>query len=132
MKAARAPEGRFHHDGQTALYASLSPQGAGVALDYYLRADDDPRTMTELHLQSDRIIDATDPEIAQLIGFEISDTIVRWQNDRKVNLIPKTWKVSDTLRGIDADGMIFRSNQRPNLQNIVFFIGIPMTQRPLL
>ncbi|MBB3992610.1 hypothetical protein GGR95_000229 [Sulfitobacter undariae] len=28
---AKAPEGRFHHSGQAAAYASLSAQGAAIA-----------------------------------------------------------------------------------------------------
>jgi len=63
LSAARAREGRFHRSGQKALYASLTAQGAGVALVYYLR-DDAPQTMVTMQLQSKRIVDATDPQIA--------------------------------------------------------------------
>ena len=35
MIAAQAPEGRFHHSGQVAAYASLSAEGAFVAMRRY-------------------------------------------------------------------------------------------------
>jgi hypothetical protein len=36
VEPARAPEGRFHHSGQIAAYASLSAEGASVAIQRYL------------------------------------------------------------------------------------------------
>lgn len=121
LQAARAPEGRFHYNGQSALYASLSPTGAGVAVGYYLQPNDPPRIITELHLVSDRIIDASDAETARQIGFGIADTTWRWQIDREAKVAARTWNVSDKLRDLDADGMIFRSNQRPDLHHIALF-----------
>lgn len=121
LKAARAPEGRFHHDGQRALYASLSAEGAGVALGYYLRPDDAARSMVQLQLHSDQLVDLTDPKDACRLGFEISDTTWRWQNDCKAGNAPRTWTVSDYLRAMDAHGLVFRSSQKTNLHHIVLF-----------
>jgi RES domain-containing protein len=120
LSAARAPEGRFHRSGQKALYASLTAQGAGVALGYYLR-DDAPQTMVTMQLQSKRIVDATDPQIASQLGFDIADTAWPWQDDRRENICPRTWTVSDRAREIGADGMNLRSSQRPHLHHIVLF-----------
>tara|TARA_B110000908_G_scaffold121530_1_gene142478 strand:- start:161 stop:565 length:405 start_codon:yes stop_codon:yes gene_type:complete len=106
LSAARAPEGRFHRSGQKALYVSLTAHGAGVALGYYLRVVA-PRTMVTMQLRSKRIVDATDPQIASQLGFDIADTAWPWQDDRRENICPRTWTVIDRAREIGADVMNF-------------------------
>ncbi len=55
--AASAPEGRFLHSGQAALYASLTPEGCRVAIWRYVAPDDPPRLIHPLHLMVERVID---------------------------------------------------------------------------
>ena len=62
---ASAPEGRFHQSGQTALYASLTPEGCRVAINRYVRPDDPPRFIHPLHFKADRVIDMSGkPELS--------------------------------------------------------------------
>lgn len=50
-QVARAPEGRFHHNGQTAIYTSLTPQGARIAIAAYIKAIDPPRLLVPLEVE---------------------------------------------------------------------------------
>ncbi|NJM81328.1 MAG: hypothetical protein HC844_01540 [Tabrizicola sp.] len=40
LDGVKSPEGRYHHDGQAALYMSTSPAFARLAIDRYLRPGD--------------------------------------------------------------------------------------------
>ena len=54
---ASAPEGRFHHSGQPALYASLTPEGCRVAIRRYLAPTDPSRLIHPLRFNAERVID---------------------------------------------------------------------------
>ena len=56
MIAAQAPEGRFHHSGQVAAYASLSAEGAFVAMRRYFD-DGINRVLIPMWLKTDRVAD---------------------------------------------------------------------------
>ena len=62
---AQAPEGRFHHSGQRAIYTSLNPEGAGVAIRRYLADNDRSRAIVKLHVEALRILDLRGPARAQ-------------------------------------------------------------------
>lgn len=53
---ATASEGRFHHSGQKAAYASLSIEGTAVAIKRYLR-DGVPRVLVPMWLDATSIAD---------------------------------------------------------------------------
>ena len=50
LQGARSPEGRFHHDGEPALYMSSRPDWALKAVEAYLRPGDPPRVTVPLAL----------------------------------------------------------------------------------
>lgn len=56
---AKAPEGRFHHSGQVAAYASLTEEGAAVAIQRYL-GDGIVRALIPMWLDAERVIDERD------------------------------------------------------------------------
>jgi hypothetical protein len=107
---ASAPEGRFHHSGQTALYASLTPEGCRVAIRRYIAPDDPPRLIHPLHLKAERVIDMTGrPELG-----------IVWQDLRESGPSP-TWVISDRLRAEGWQAMLYSSRSRPDLTHIVAF-----------
>jgi RES domain-containing protein len=115
LGAARAPEGRFHHSGQRALYASLSPEGAGVAIDRYVREEPQvARVIVPLRVRLSRVRDLRaepSPERASVV----------WQEDRKAGVPSPTWSYSDAARDAGAEAMIYLSRSRPDLAHIVLF-----------
>lgn len=107
---ASAPEGRFHHSGQTALYASLTPEGCRVAIRRYLRTDDPPRVIHPLRFAAVRVIDMSGRHELSII----------WQDLRTEGPSP-TWAVSDRLRTEGWQAMLYSSRSRPDLTHIVIF-----------
>lgn len=111
---ARAPEGRFHHSGQRALYASLSAEGAGVAIARYVADTDPPRIIQPLAARLSAVRDLRaepDPARASVV----------WQDGRATGLPSPTWAFSDAARAAGAEAMIYLSRSRPDLAHIVLF-----------
>ena len=107
---AFAPEGRFHHSGQAALYASLTPEGCRVAIQRYVAHDDPPRLIHPLHLEAKRVIDMSGRP----------DLSIVWQDLRESGPSP-TWAISDRLRAEGWQAMLYSSRSRPDLTHIVVF-----------
>ncbi|MEX0502888.1 RES family NAD+ phosphorylase [Alphaproteobacteria bacterium LSUCC0719] len=110
MIAAQAPEGRFHHSGQVAAYASLSAEGAVVAMRRYLD-DGINRVLVPMWLKSDHVVD----QRGNL------DASVVWQDDRAAGKVSPTWAFSDAARDVDAQAMLYSSRSRPDLSHVVVF-----------
>ncbi|SOC05179.1 RES family NAD+ phosphorylase [Rhodobacter maris] len=109
---ARHPEGRFHHSGQTALYASLTAEGAGVAIARYLAPGDGPRVIVPLRVEAARIADHRGEPALSVI----------WQEDRAATGAPSpTWAFSDAARRAGAQGLLYSSRSRPELAHLVLF-----------
>ncbi|MEX0318680.1 MAG: RES family NAD+ phosphorylase [Ruegeria sp.] len=111
LSPARASEGRFHHSGQTALYASLTPEGAGVAIRRYVGADDPPRVILPLQVTNARLADLRGrPEVS-----------VIWQDLHAAGAPSPTWTFSDQARREGAQGLLYSSRSRPELSHLVLF-----------
>jgi hypothetical protein len=110
LAPASTPEGRFHHDGQVALYTSLSAEGCGVAIRRYLRPDDSPRDLVPLWVDLARVAD--------LRGQP--DLSVVWQ-DKSPGTASPTWAHSDKARADGAQGLVYSSRSRPDLGHLVLF-----------
>ncbi|WP_404712170.1 RES family NAD+ phosphorylase [Sphingomonas sp. MMS24-J13] len=108
--AARASEGRFHHSGQIAAYASLSAEGASVAIQRYL-SDGVERVLIPMWLTAGRVADAR----------EIPSASVVWQDLRKAGQVSPTWMFSDAARQAGAQAMLYSSRSRPDLSHVVVF-----------
>lgn len=110
-----SPEGRFHHDGQAALYASLSPEGTRVAIRRYLTDNDPRRLIYPLDVDAQRIADHRgDPALS-----------VIWQDERTAGLFATTWRYSDAARAAGAQGLLYSSCSRPDLTHLVLFDFAP-------
>lgn len=107
---ARAPEGRFHHGGQVAAYASLSAEGATVAIQRYLR-DGIRRHLIPMQLIADLIVDERDNVDARVV----------WQDIRAAGQWSPTWAISDAARNAGAQAMLYASRSRPDLSHVVVF-----------
>lgn len=107
---AAAPEGRFHHSGQVAVYASLSAEGATVAIRRYL-ADGVPRVLVPMWLDASAVVDIRDDRGPSII----------WQDVRAEGAWSPTWDFSDAARGKGAQAMLYASRTRPDLSHVVVF-----------
>ena len=107
---AYASEGRFHHSGQVAAYASLSAEGAAVAIKRYL-ADGVPRVLVPMWLDAEQVTDERGNQAASVI----------WQDIRSSGAIAPTWLVSDEARKRGALAMLYSSRSRPDLSHVVIF-----------
>lgn len=119
---ARHPEGRFHHSGQVALYASLCAEGAAVALRRYVRTADPPRVIVPLEIMTEAMDDlrgTPDQAAASVV----------WQDGRASGAPSPTWRFSDRSRAHGAQGLIYASRSRPDLSHLVLFEVSPATVR---
>lgn len=106
-----APEGRFHSAGQIALYASLSAEGAAVAIRRYVSACDPPRVLQRARVTGARLVDLRGQREASIVWQDIHDDTGR----------SPTWQFSDDARSKGADGLLYSSRSRPDLSHIVLF-----------
>jgi RES domain-containing protein len=111
LTAARAPEGRFHHSSQTAIYTSLTEYGCATAITRYLTPDDGPREIACLEIAADRLYDLRDEPAARMV----------WQDLRATGAASPTWAFSDKARAIGAQGMLYASRSHPELTHLVLF-----------
>lgn len=111
LAPARAPEGRFHHSGQFALYASLSAQGAGIAIRRYVTSKDAERTIQRFSVLGARLLDVRGNPQASIV----------WQDIQQTGAPSPTWAFSDAARQQGADGLIYSSRSRPDLSHLVLF-----------
>ncbi len=109
-KPASAPEGRFHHSGQIAAYASLSAEGATVAIRRYL-SDGVERVLVPMWLDAACVVDLRGEAAASIV----------WQELQAAGAPSPTWAYSDAARESGAQAMLYSSRTRPELSHIVIF-----------
>ncbi len=107
---AQAPEGRFHHSGQVAAYASLSVEGVEVAMRRYL-VDGVKRVLVPMWLASNQVADERGNPKASIV----------WQDICAAGNASPTWLFSDAARDTGADAMLYSSRSRPELSHVVVF-----------
>lgn len=105
-----SPEGRFHHSGQTAVYTSLSADGARVAVQRYL-GDGIARVLVPMWLDAPQTVDERGNTRASIV----------WQDMRQAGDPAPTWNISDAARRIGAQAMLYNSRSRPELSHVVVF-----------
>jgi RES domain len=107
---ATAPEGRFHHSGQIAAYASLTAEGAEVAIKRYL-TDNHKRMLVPMWLKAQAVADVRGDAAASVV----------WQDQRRSGAIASTWAISDAARKAGALALLYSSRSRPELSHVVVF-----------
>ena len=121
LAPARAPEGRFHHSGQVALYASLSAEGAGIAIRRYVAPGDPARVLQQYQILRARMMDVRGQSAASVV----------WQDQRAKGAPSSTWRFSDDARRKGLDGLLYSSRSRPELSHLVIFIEDPGLLHPI-
>lgn len=119
LDPAAGPEGRFHHDGQAALYLSETVEGVVVALATYRRPQDPPRVILPLDVSAGTLLDLRDAGVAESLGAAPGAASERWQETRRLGRHPASWALSDAARATGADGMLYASRKRPDLTPIL-------------
>lgn len=107
---ASAPEGRFHHSGQLAAYASLSAEGTTVAIQRYL-SDGIRRVLIPMWLAARSVADIRGNESASVV----------WQDVRSSGASSPTWDIADAARAAGAQAMLYSSRSQPDLSHVVVF-----------
>jgi RES domain-containing protein len=115
------PEGRFHHDGQPAFYASPTPETAAIAIDIYLRPGDADRLMVPLQLRDAKMADLRDLKTCAALGIDPKWPSVPWADERANGKPATSWRASDAVRASGADGMIYASRRAPERWHVVLF-----------
>lgn len=109
-----SPIGRFHHDGQTALYTSCTEEGAGIAIKRYLKPDEPARIIVPLHVNAERVYDIQKTDLSTRAS-------VVWQDCVEKGELAPTWDYSDAARKSGAQAMLYASRSRPDLTHLVLF-----------
>lgn len=121
LTPAHAPEGRFHRDGQRALYLSASPEGCIVATARYVTGDPAPRGIFPLDLQQAQIVDLHDGRATAALGIDTTHRACEWQDMRTQGLPAPTWDIADRVRALGLDGMLYASRSDPRKTHLTLF-----------
>ncbi|MEJ1996810.1 MAG: RES family NAD+ phosphorylase [Maritimibacter sp.] len=118
---ARAPEGRSHYNGQRALYLSATPEGAAIATKIYLRAGDPERAIYPLEVTNARVVDLRDPAATAYFDIDVTHRAAQWQKIRTEGKPSPTWAISDRVRELGLDGMLYSSRTDPSKTHLTLF-----------
>lgn len=121
LEGAASPEGRFHRDGQRAIYLSPSPWDAAFAVAPYLRPGDAPRVSVPLFLEQACLADLRDGDTCAALGLRGDETAIPWLPERARGLPATTWRASDAAREAGHDGMIYAARSAPERWHLVLF-----------
>ncbi|HWW24662.1 MAG TPA: RES family NAD+ phosphorylase [Caulobacter sp.] len=130
LDGAKSPEGRFHHDGQPALYLSPTADWAAAAIDVYRRAGDPPRSTVPLRVDHAKIVDLRKSSHCAALSIDAEDAAIPWRTQRSRGDRADSWKPAKAVRASDADGMIYTARSAPDRWHLVLFrwngLGGPM------
>lgn len=121
LRGAASPQGRYHHDEQSALYISPRPEWAWKAMERYIQPGDPERSVHPLLVGEARVVDVRDRELCLKLGIEPSDSDIPWEPQLANGIRPSTWSVSDAARRAGADGLIYTARTDPARWHLVLF-----------
>lgn len=121
LAPAAAPFGRWHTEGQKALYLSGTPEGCRVALKAYLRTDDPERGIYPLQVTDAQVADLRVPETRAAFNTSLEHIHAFWADLRAKGLQSPTWLTSNTARAAGLDGILTPSRSRPDLTHLTLF-----------
>jgi hypothetical protein len=121
VAGAKTPEGRYHHDGQSALYISPTPEYSRIAVDAYLQDGDPPRIIVPLFLGEARLIDVRLTAVQVALELDGTEAGKLWQPERLAGQPATSWIASDAARSTGADGMIYSARSEPSRWHVVLF-----------
>jgi hypothetical protein len=121
LNGVKSPEGRYHHDGQVALYMSPSPEYSRIALNAYLRDGDAPRLIVPLAVQNANLADLRQPDTQRALGLNGTEASVPWLPERAAGRPATSWIASDAARTAGYDGIIYAARSDATRWHIVLF-----------
>lgn len=121
LAPAGAPNGRWHHDGQNALYLSGSPEGCQVALRAYVKPTDPSRGIFPFQTRAARVVDLRSPPTREQLQVKLNDLHVFWANLHAAGKTSPTWELADRLRASGVNGVLTPSRSRPDLTHLTLF-----------
>ena len=121
LSPVRSPEGRSHYGGQRALYLSETPEGTQIATKIYRKPGDPPRGIFPLLVTGARVVDLRDDEATAALAIDTTHRASHWQDIRARGLPSPTWKISDRVRKLGLDGMLYASRSKPDLTHLTLF-----------
>lgn len=121
LTSVSSPEGRSHYDGQPTLYLSETAEGTAVAVKRYMQANDPTRIICPLLVTNAHIVDLRDTAACDTLGIDTSNRSTEWQSLRAKGLRSPTWDISDRVRALGLDGMLYASRTRPDLTHLTLF-----------
>lgn len=121
LEPARAPMGRWHHNGQPALYLSETPDGCRVATKAYHRNGDPIRNIYPLRVDNAHVIDLRQPVVRVELSITLADLHVFWADLNSLGETPITWLIGDQIRNTGASGILTPSRSRPDLTHLTLF-----------
>lgn len=121
LEPVRSPEGRSHYDGQRTMYLSETPEGCEIATKIYKRADDLPRGIFPISVKGACVVDLRDSDATAALEIDRTHRQAHWQKIRELGLPSPTWKISDRVRELGLDGMLYESRSKPSLTHLTLF-----------
>lgn len=121
LSPVQSPEGRSHYDGQRTMYLSETPEGCQIATRIYSQPDDPPRGIFPLTLTSANVADLRDPKACDALGIDTTHIQAHWQEIRAKGLPSPTWEISDRVRTLGLDGLLYASRSKPSLTHLTLF-----------
>jgi len=109
-----SPMGRFHYNGQNALYTSCTEEGASIAIKRYVNLGDPDRVIVPLQIKADSIYDIRTTNYSKKASVVWQDCVAKGEP-------APTWSYSDAVRKSGAQGMLYSSRSRPDLTHLVLF-----------
>ena len=121
LSSARAPEGRSHHSGQRALYLSATAEGTVVAVRRYMKPNDPERVIVAVRVIGERIVDLRDTKATAFFGIDTTHRAAEWQSIRDTGAPSPTWAISDRVRELGLQGMLYASRSDPAKTHLTLF-----------
>ena len=121
LDPAGAPMGRWHHNGQTALYLSETPDGCRVATRIYHSPEDPPRFIYPFRVENALVVDLRAAQVRSAFDVSLKDIHVFWRDLHADGQSSPTWALGDQIRSIGATGLLTPSRSRPDLTHLTLF-----------
>ena len=120
LEGSRGP-GRYSAAHESVLYLSASPAAVEAAMIAHQGPDAPPRQLLAFEVQADGIFDLRDERRCAAVGIDPSDAATPWQDIVAQGGEPPSWRVTQRLRDLGANGLIDPSRQSPGLWHLVLF-----------
>lgn len=133
LEPAGAPIGRWHHNGQRALYLSETPEGCRVATKVYRHDDDPQRGIFPIEITDAAVIDLRTEDARIAFNAPLEAVHANWAKLNARSEPSPTWRIGDNIRAIGAHGILTPSRSRPDLTHLTLFAwnapGEPLAKR---